>query len=99
MPRHRRKPELRIGDLVIVEWRDAATDSGWMEREKIEDLKPIVYSIGWVQRATKEAVTLGADIGNSDSECNRRLEVPSGMVQRVMLLSRPKKLKTSKETK
>lgn len=97
MPKpRRRKLEIQVGDLVIVEWRDAVADLEWMARDRVEELKPIIRSIGWVQKASQDSIIIAGDIGSGDSESNRRMEVPLGMVQQVMLLHRQKKSKTSK---
>lgn len=96
MPKRRRKQQVQVGDLVIVEWRDAVADLEWKARKDIEELKPIIRSIGWVQQTSPDSIIIAADLGTGDSESNRRMEVPLGMVQQVMLLHRQKQTKASK---
>lgn len=84
-----KKGAVEVGDLVIIEWRDAIADVNWVARESVSELKPIIHSIGWVQRCSEESITIAADIGTAgDNESNRRMEVPSGMIQRVMVIHR-----------
>lgn len=91
----RKSREVRVGDLVIIEWRDAIAEVNWVARENVEELKPIVHSIGWVQKTGNDSLIIAADIGTGDNESNRRMEVPLGIVQRVMVIHRHGKTKLS----
>lgn len=81
------------GDLVIVEWLDAAGDGRWTSSDQEPLPLEMCYSVGWIQRAGKDCVSLYADrgypVGKSriDSLANRNT-IPTSCIRKVTVLNR-----------
>lgn len=69
--------------LVLVQWVDAVTDSGW-EIGKGTSKIDLVSSIGWLLSTDDTEVVLAADV-SSDKEnqlhTNRRLAIPAQWIK------------------
>jgi len=83
-------PKFAIGDLVLIQWLDAAVDSGWEDDKSHDSKAHLIQSVGWVieKSAKKKAVILAADkaADPTDKETNRRLAIPNGWIQSVAML-------------
>ena len=67
--------------LVLIEWYDAIAHApGWLDARLVKSDLPTVQSVGWMIRRTKRSIILVADTGKADSDTNRRIEIPTGMV-------------------
>lgn len=83
-----RRPKLKHNSfpLVLVEWQDALTDSGWSTTTEFSPA--LIRSIGWKISDTDKALILASDIGDeTDSttktvttETNRRIAIPKDWV-------------------
>lgn len=82
--------------LVLVSWRDAEAQIDWQRVDDIQISQPIVYSLGWLVKETKEVIIIAADLapGERGLDINRRLEVPKGMIEKMVKVQ----LKTAKGT-
>jgi hypothetical protein len=83
-------PKFAIGDLVLIQWHDAAVDSGW-EDDKSHGAKiHLIRSVGWVlaKNRPKNTTVLAADksADPEDKETNRRLAIPSVWIHSVTVL-------------
>lgn len=72
------------GDLVLVEWDDIQTDSGWKELD--ENVKPAeCKSVGFVTVVRPRYVVLAGMLGlepdTKDTESNARQCIPWGCVR------------------
>jgi hypothetical protein len=69
--------------LVLVEWVDAVTDTGW-EVGKGHSKIDLVQSIGWLISKNNTEITLAGDV-SSDKDgllhTNRRLSVPAQWIK------------------
>ena len=83
-------PKFAVGDLVMIQWHDAAVDSGWEDDKSLETKVHLIQSVGWVlaKDRKKKAFILAADkaADPTDKETNRRLAIPSSWVHSVVML-------------
>jgi hypothetical protein len=83
-------PKFAIGDLVLIQWDDAAVDSGWEDDKSHATKIHRIQSVGWVleKNTKKKAIILAADksVDPEDKETNRRLAIPSSWVHSVAML-------------
>lgn len=72
--------------IELITWRDAGGETaGWMASEDIDDINPIIRSVGWVVKETDANITLAMDLAD-DGDTNQRGRIPKGMVvSRVVL--------------
>jgi len=76
--------KLRRGDLVVVDWLDAAAHApGWEDAP--ENVAEKCHSVGIVTAVSASAITLAADYGPKKhrEHVNRAFTIPVGMVTRV----------------
>lgn len=84
----------RVGDLVLVEWHDAATAGGheWREEKDLTDLNPPkCETVGWVHRIMETGVLLISTRDNepSDKSYWGEITIPWGTITKL------EKLRTS----
>lgn len=72
--------------IELITWRDAGGEQeGWQAPEDVDDVNPIIQSIGWVVKETDNNVTLAMDLSD-DGDTHTRGRIPKGMiVSRVVL--------------
>mgnify|MGYP000025145055 CR=1 FL=1 len=78
-------PQFSLGDLVLIEWHDAAVDSGWADSNESDSKVHLIQSIGWVIKKDRKAIIIAADkaADPTDKETNRRLAVPRSWIESV----------------
>lgn len=71
--------------FVFVLWTDAVARNGWspLEDDDTADGIELVWSAGWMYHRTAHEVRLTADVGTNNTDTNRRLAIPMGMVQLI----------------
>ena len=69
-------------DLVIVEWVDAHTGHGWERDDEADGEGSIVYTVGFLVRSTRQAVTVASTTDRKGSN-NSRITIPRGMVKAI----------------
>ncbi len=86
-------PKFAVGDLVMIQWHDAAVDSGWEDDKSYEAKVHRILWVGWVisrdkRGPLKNSIILAADkaADPTDKETNRRLAIPSSWVHSVVML-------------
>lgn len=80
--------------LVAIEWDDAETDSGWKNREEHEDpVDRIAYTVGYLIRKTDNHYIVAATV-DADGASNNRIQIPKGMVKKMVDLTIKKQKKT-----
>lgn len=83
-------------DIVLIHWWDAVSDSGWNNREGLEELlseeeQHLVWSVGVVVKKDKDFYYLCGDWGMGDNPLNRTILIPRGMVKKVTVIKRWRK--------
>lgn len=83
--------EPTIGDLVVVDWRDANANVGWVPKEEAVSTLSECRSVGWFLKKTDEAISLHGEETNNGSvalrstipvNCVRRIQVVRGVTTR-----------------
>lgn len=80
---------MRRMDFVFIIWRDAEARAEWAPDDN--DPAPLIFTGGWVlQRPNKKnhrrwllAGDIGEDAGDPESDKNRQMKVPQGMILQV----------------
>lgn len=84
------KRKLKFGDIVRVEWRDAAGYGGWIYPNEIkEDGAMITASVGHFVQQSKYGIYISA-LMNQNQRLNDVSFVPRGMILKTTFISRPK---------
>jgi hypothetical protein len=66
--------------IEVVKWHDAGGDQdGWKPTEDVDDINPVITSVGWVVKETERNVTLAMDWAD-DGDTNTRGRIPKGMI-------------------
>jgi hypothetical protein len=67
--------------IEIITWRDAGgeVDDGWKAVDDVDDINPIIQSVGWVVKETANNVTLAMDLAD-DGDTHTRGRIPKGMI-------------------
>lgn len=78
---------MRKRQLLLIEWDDIITHSGWEEAE--ESLEPIInphYSVGWrVKSNGRKYISITPMRDNSD-RCDDRQTIPKGCIRKITKL-------------
>ena len=79
-------------DIVLVEWIDSATDSGWefVKSIKVEDGRT-VFSAGYLLGRSKEYIVLAGDVDFFEKTHNRQMQIPIIAIKSMWNLSRGRK--------
>jgi len=77
--------------IVLVEWIDASSRSGWMSMEDaLNCTVPLVYQIGFMIKKDEEKVVLisawGPHKDDTDVEIADRHQIPRCMIKRITKL-------------
>lgn len=71
-------------NLVLIQWTDASSGSAWSTAQELEQQKmPIVESVGWIFRKTKESVHLVMGIGPGNMFLGDII-IPIGMIRKTI---------------
>lgn len=70
--------------LVIVEWQDTITHSGWVDWDKLDDVTIPCISVGWKVKSDKRSITLSSM--RSDDGCASRQVIPKGCIRSIRRL-------------
>jgi len=74
-------------NIELITWRDAGGEQeGWQAPEDVDDVNPIIKSIGWVVKETENNVTLAMDLSD-DGDTHTRGRIPKGMIVSREVLS------------
>ena len=74
--------------LVVVEWLDAGTKSGWHgKRQKMPHYH--FQSVGWVMEDNAGYLHLAATIGVKNEERGDILSIPKGCITKVTAIAPP----------
>jgi hypothetical protein len=66
--------------IELITWRDAGGEQGgWQSPEEVDDVNPIIQSVGWVVKETDNNVTLAMDLSD-DGDTHTRGRIPKGMI-------------------
>jgi hypothetical protein len=66
--------------IELIIWRDAGGEQdGWMDPDDLDDVNPIISSVGWVVKETENNVTLAMDYAD-DGDTHTRGRIPKGMI-------------------
>lgn len=69
--------------LVIIEWDDVGTVSGWENIKESQQLKPFrAKTVGWEIHKDKENIVLATALDN-DGDCNGRRVIPRGCIRGI----------------
>lgn len=78
------------GQLVLVEWLDAAAQAGWTAVADVKNKPETVMTVGFLVLHDDKAITVCGDRGKhhkrrlkKGGEINRTLTIPAGMVVAV----------------
>jgi hypothetical protein len=90
-----KKAKYAVGDLVMVNWRDAAGASGWMSEEDITDwIPPDVQTVGWVIVVDKRYIVVCDTISDGHQQHSRfagTTAIPLSWAETVIILKRKDK--------
>lgn len=74
---------------ALVVWHDAHAEHSWTSLDELESEPYVVESVGWMLPDAKpDHVVIAQSIG-SDDALDSVLQIPVGMVQRILLLGNP----------
>lgn len=75
----------RLGDLVVVDWVDSCSNSGW--RTKDEAAFPVseCRTVGWLLKRTNEKICLHGEESDLDA-VGMRETIPAGCVRRIRVV-------------
>lgn len=78
---------MRKRPLLIVEWDDVSSFSGWLELDKVaEECKPFrAKMVGWEISRDKQNLVL-ATAFDGENECNGRRVIPRGCIRSIRRL-------------
>ena len=82
------KPKLSR-HLLMVTWQDAISDGGWTPKKEVKEMLPLILSVGWLVRKTRQVVILHADAGRDDEDTNRRVEIPRSLIREIVEIQLP----------
>lgn len=84
-------PKVKTPDIVLIEWRDAEHDFGWMDGNDIDDTEPVLncFTVGWVLKETKKHIRVCQTM-TTDNHA-QVLVIPRGMVISKKILQRATK--------
>ncbi len=93
------KRKLKFGDIVRVDWRDAAGYGGWMALDELKvDGAMITATVGHFVGQSKYGIYTAA-LMNQNQRLNDVSFVPRGMILKTTFVSRPKQLPRPKGEK
>jgi hypothetical protein len=78
--------KIRTPAIVLIEWRDAAHEFGWMEGNAIDDDEPELtcFTVGWILKKTKLHVKV-CQTYSSDNHA-QTIVIPRGMIRSMINL-------------
>lgn len=79
-------PRLKYGDLVEIHWKDAAGDSGWREQSDVTTKPPDTWTVGYVLKNGRKALTVVQSTGGVDGAVDNSMCIPKGMIVDVTML-------------
>lgn len=79
------KPDggMKLPKIVAIHWLDAVAGAGWTEHDEAPEPSTI-YSVGFLVKKTRSAVTIATSVGATDSEHNGSMTVPRGMIIKMV---------------
>lgn len=76
----------QIGDAVLVEWRDAVGQHGWLDYADVTTSAHPVITVGVLFAADDTDLTVA--LTHDDTQVNGYITIPRDWVQRVRVLRR-----------
>lgn len=77
MSRARKSPK-----IVAIHWLDAVAAAGWTDHSEAPEAATI-YSVGFLVKRTRTAVTIATSVGGEDNEHNGSMTIPRGMIVKM----------------
>ena len=75
---------MRKYPLVLVEWDDTITHSGWVDWGDLRDCVIPCQSVGWRVKSDPKSITLSAM--RSEDGCAARQVIPKGCIRNIRKL-------------
>ncbi len=69
-------------DVVKCYWRDAQTYDTWHELSEIEDECPLICSVGFLVKSTKDIIVIATTVA-MDGMSNAGISIPIGMIEKM----------------
>jgi hypothetical protein len=88
-----RVKKYKLGDCVLIDWYDAARRDGWESAgERIGHAQ--IYSVGFVHVMPEDDdrhITISGDVDIEDGANGRKIKIPMGCVNNVIILKIPER--------
>lgn len=86
MRKRKALPRIKKVDMVLVWWKDAESDTGWLHPDDLDHDKQAMPAVGFIVKKTKERLYLGLSWDSDNGNFNPVLSIPLSWVLQLSVL-------------